>query len=42
MDIHELEPILAKIEMGTLFFFAGLFVLMRCLEVRSLFISLTV
>ncbi|ELR14905.1 arsenical pump membrane protein [Acanthamoeba castellanii str. Neff] len=32
IDAKELEPILAKVEMGTLFFFAGLFVLMRCLE----------
>lgn len=31
--MKELEPILARIEMGTLFFFAGLFVLMQCLEV---------
>jgi len=31
-DVKELEPILARIEMGTLFFFAGLFVLMQCLE----------
>ena len=30
--IHEIDPVLEKIELSTLLFFAGLFVLMRALE----------
>jgi len=34
--IRDIEAVLEKVEMGTLLFFAGLFVLMRCLEEMTL------